>query len=184
MAGSVLWRVYFAGGAHPVAWDTFRHFGPTNSRFDHHPPPPSVQSHGVLYGAENGPTCLAEVFQQTRVIDRSRDAPWLVSFATMRDLTLLSLRDTWPTRAGASMAINTGRRDRARRWSQSCYKAYPAIDGLWYSSSMHGNKPAVALYERAISAMPAHPTFHRALADAAIYPALSNAAASVGYLLV
>ena len=27
--GSILWRIHFAGGAHPTAWNEFRSYGPT-----------------------------------------------------------------------------------------------------------------------------------------------------------
>src|SRR5271166_4552927 len=77
-AGARLWRVYFTGGAYPGAWNAFRYFGPSESRFDHHEPPPRVQARGILYAAGDATTCLAEVFQATRVIDRAASAPWLV----------------------------------------------------------------------------------------------------------
>src|SRR2546426_6779076 len=66
--GSVLWRVYFRGGPHPASWNQFRTHGPVSSgRFDHHDPPPHGQERAILYAAAEGPTCLAEVFQDTRV---------------------------------------------------------------------------------------------------------------------
>ena len=34
--GTRVARVYFTGGEYPTRWDEFRHFGPTNARFDHH----------------------------------------------------------------------------------------------------------------------------------------------------
>jgi hypothetical protein len=179
-----LWRVYFTGGAHPVAWDEFRFFGPTNARFDHHDLPPRVQTRGILYAAREPTTCLAEAFQATRVIHRARRAPWLVAFDLSRAVSLLDLTGTWPTRAGASMAIGSGQRPRARRWSRAIHAAYPAVEGLLYGSSMHANAPSVALYERARTAMPAAPVFHRALSDGALLPRLDAAAARLGYRLV
>jgi hypothetical protein len=182
--GTRWYRIYFRGGAHPVAWPDYRYFGPTKSRFDHHLPPPQTQARGILYTAKDPTTCLAEVFQATRVIDRNSNSPWLVGFDLSRDLSLLDLTGTWPTLAGASMAIATGRRDRARRWSQAIYAAYPNVEGLLYGSSMHANKPAAAFYERAGSAMPAAPAFHRALSDPALLPRLNTAATKLGYKLV
>ena len=182
--GTRLWRIYFAGGAHPVAWNAFRDFGPTNSRFDHHLPPSAVQDRGILYAATTGMTPFAEVFQETRVIDRRRNAPWLAAFDLGRPLELLDLTDGWPTRAGASMAINSGPRPKARRWSQRIYEAYQAIEGLWYPSSMDGNRPAVALYERGLEALPARPVFHRALADSALSVTVLRAARRFGYAVV
>src|SRR5512134_129175 len=116
--GTVLARVYVSAGAHATRWNEFRHYGPANGRFDHHllneDGEPWVQERSVLYCARNAVTCFAEVFQQTRRIDRVRDAPWLAVFELQRSVQLLDLTETYPTRVGASMAINTGSRVRAR----------------------------------------------------------------------
>lgn len=187
-AGTLLWRVYFTGGAHPATWNGLRFFGPTASRFDHHTTqPPAVGPRGILYaasGAHAGVTCLAEVFQASRVINKSAGAPWLTAFALMRDVRLLDLTGTWPTTAGASTAINSGPRPRARRWSQAIYLAYPALEGLLYSSSMNGNQPAIALYERALSALPTAPTFNRSLSDPAVALRIAAAAGRINYRIV
>ena len=126
-------------------------------------------------------TCFAEVFQETRTIERSRNRPWLVGLELTRDVSLLDLTGAWPTRAGASMAINSGRRDRARAWSLRVYEDYPAIEGLHYASSMDGNRAALALYERAEDALPARPSFHRALADPGLDRAVARAASLFNY---
>jgi hypothetical protein len=184
-ARTPLARIYFVGGRHPAAWNGFRYFGPTASRFDHHDPPPAVsKTKAILYAARDATTCLAEVFQATRVIDRTLDAPWLAVFETTRDLTLLDLTGAWPTRAGASMAINSGPRPRARRWSQAIHAAYPGVEGILHASSMHANKPAVALYERAQNALASAPSFNRALSDAALAPSIGTAATTLGYRIV
>jgi hypothetical protein len=182
--GTRCWRIYFQGGAHPGSWDALRGYGPTGARFDHHLPPARVQDRRVLYAAEQAATCLAEVFQDTRTIDRRRNDPWLVGFALIRPVTLLDLTGAWPTRAGASMAINSGPRPRARRWSQAIYEAYPTVEGLYYASSMNANQPALALYERAVDALPRRPLFHRALADAALTGAIARAAQRFNYAVV
>jgi len=182
--GTRLFRIYFASGRYPTAWNDFRFFGPTQARFDHHDPPARTQAKGILYVADAPITCLAEVFQATRTIDRSRDNPWLVAFDVRRDVQLLDLTGTWPTRAGASMAINSGPRPRAQRWSRAIHSAYPAVAGLLYGSSMNANRPAVTLYERAAPALPHVPVFHRALSDPALLPRLNAAATRLGYRLV
>jgi hypothetical protein len=166
-----------------VAWNAFRGYGPTSARFDHHLPPPHVQSRQVLYLAENALTCFAEAFQETRTIDRSRNDPWLVCFELVRAVPLLDLTGPWPTRAGTSMAINSGPRPRARRWSQAIYAAYPAVEGLYYPSSMDANRPAVVLYERAVGALPSRPSFHRGLADPTLTPAIVRAAQRFNYVV-
>ena len=44
-AGTLLWRVYAAGGTHPARWDEFRAFGlVATMRFDHHTSPRRAQS--------------------------------------------------------------------------------------------------------------------------------------------
>jgi hypothetical protein len=126
---------------------------------------------------------LAEVFQDARLIDRRRDDPWLAGFQLVRAVTLLDLTGSWPTRAGASMNINSGPRPRAQRWSQRIHAAYPAIEGIHYGSSMNANAPSVALYERAAPALPSAPTFHRPLLDPALLVALRNGASRFGYRL-
>lgn len=188
--GTLLWRVYFRGGPSPGVWNAMRDFGPTTARFDHHLPDPEGKPHRqarkILYAALDGVTCLAEVFQRTRLIDRHAHDPWLVGFALERSLELLDLGGTWPTRAGASMALNSGPRPRARRWSQAIHAADPGLHGLYYPSSMHAKRPAVVLYERAeaAGALPARPMFHRALADPALFTLLRNTAIDLGYRLV
>ena len=183
-AGTRLWRIYFRGGRHPNFWDEFRSFGPTRSRFDHHLPPARAQERSILYAALEGPICLAEVFQQTRVIDRVASDPWLAGFDLKAAVDLLDLTGIWPTRAGASMVIASGPRPRAQRWSQTIYEAYPHLQGLYYPSSMSANQPAVALYERALAAVPAKPVFHRPLVDPALRGLLGRSAKDLGYGLV
>lgn len=178
-----LWRIFFAAGAHPTPWSGFRSFGPVDARFDPHLPPPRVQDRGVLYASTDARACFAEVWQASRLIDRTAGAPTLVAFDPTRPLRLLDLTGTWPTRAGASMAISTGSRARARRWSQAIYTQFPDLDGVWYASSMYANTPAVALYERARDAMPRHPRFHRRLDAPELLSTVRNVAAEVGYLL-
>ena len=180
--GTVLWRIYARGGAHPATWSGFRHFGPMpGMRFDHHLPPPRAQGRGILYAALRVYTCLAEVFQETRTIERSRSRPWLVGIALSRAVPLLDLTGAWPTRAGASMALGTGPRDRTRAWSTRIYEDYPAVEGLLYPSSMDGNQPAAALYERAQGAVAGRPVFHRALSDPALLSAVVKSALLFGY---
>lgn len=188
-AGTVLARVYFAGGDHPTQWNTFRTFGPGNARFDHHLPnddgEAQLQQRSIFYCAAQADTCLAEVFQDTRRIDRFRNAPWLAVFELERDCRLLDLTGAYTTRVGASMALNTGNRRTARMWAQRLHDAYGETMGIYYASSMHGNAPAIALTDRAekISALPTFPSFNRALADDALLDVLKHCASTLGYRL-
>jgi hypothetical protein len=181
-AGTVLWRIYPAAGPHPSAWNAFRAWGPApNARFDHHDEPPREQARRILYAALRAYTCFAEFFQDARTIECSRQQPRLGGLELARDVALLDLTGAWPTRAGASMALNSGRRDRSRAWSRRIHEDYPAVEGLFYPSSMDGNLPAVALYERARDALPARPVFDRALADPALARVVAHAAVLFQY---
>jgi len=188
--GVRLARVYFTGGDHPTRWNEFRHYGPTNARFDHHVRNAAgesfVQDRSTFYCAQAADTCLAEVFQETRRINRTRKAPWLAIFALGRKVDLLDLTDAYPTRVGASMAINTGHRGRAREWAKRFYEAYETLAGIYYPSSMNGNRPAIALNDRAERAgcLPEHPDLNRALADDALLDVLKHSAERLGYALL
>ena len=149
--GSLCWRVYRAGGEHPSRWNELRRYGPTASgRFDHQEPPPHEDpARAIVYVARDATAALAEAFQDTRTIDRRRQGPWLVAFELTADVAVLDLTRLWPTRAGASQAIATGRRVTAQAWSRAIYRAYPDVAALAYRSSMAGSSINLALYERA-----------------------------------
>ena len=181
-AGSELWRIYFQGTAYPTHWGSFRHYGPLlSARFDHHLSPSREQERGILYAATAIVTCVAEVFQDKRLIDTHDRLPWLVGFQLRRDVSVLDLTGNWPTAAGTSMLISAGRRDRARAWSRAIYDAYPHVEGLRYCSSMYANQPAVALYERAVDSIDPSPIFHRELADPSLLDPLRRFAAELRY---
>ena len=178
-------RAFRQGGAHPCAWNTFRRFGPVNARFDHHRPPKKFHpDRAIFYAASCLTTCIAEAFQDTRTIHLTRHAPWLVVFETSRKLQLLDLTGSWPTRVGASMKINSGPRNASRAWSRQFYEAFPTIDGIYYSSSMHANQPCIALYERAENVLPAIPIFLRPLSEPSLQPDLKRAAQTIGYGII
>ncbi len=82
------------------------------------------------------------------------------------------------------MAISSGPRPRAQRWSQAIYEAYPEVEGLWYPSSVYRGEPAVALYERARGALPESPAFHRPLSDPVLLGPLRRIAYEIGYDLL
>jgi len=189
-AGSTLARIFSTGGAHPVRWDEFRHWGPGPSRFDHHVldarGQPHVQPRGIYYAAGDEPpgglaVCAAEVFQETRIISRSANGACLVISETARPLVLVNLLGAFATRIGASALIASGPKSRARRWSQALYDAYPQADGIAYRASMGGSAPIYALFERAASAIPARPRLERRLTDPAMRPLIMSAAARIGY---
>ena len=184
--------MYFTRSPHALAWNEFRYVGPLNSRWDHHlpnaqgAPAAGAKERGIYYTAADAKTCLAEVFQDTRRIDRAFQAPWLVTFKTLQVLEVLDLTGDFATRMGASMAIHSGSRARPRGWARDLYEAFPTAQGILYAASMHGGAPAFALNERALKSgplLPAHPEFHRALADDAMLDPLKHAARALGYAL-
>jgi hypothetical protein len=184
---TALSRVFRAGGPHPLRWCELRTVGPVaTARFDPHPPTPdgrprAVDGYGVLYAAVTMRTCLAEAFQAARVVDRRTDSPYLAVFNPARTLRLLDLTGTWPTRAGASQAISSGPRDRARAWARAVFAAYDDVDGLWYRSSMDGGRPAVCLWRRATEAVPAQPRALLPLDAPGLALPIARACKALGY---
>jgi RES domain-containing protein len=187
--GSHVARVYYSRSGHPLAWDEFRHFGPLNSRWDHHLPDssgaPTTQTRSIYDAATDAKACLAELFQHSRRIDRVAQSPWLVIFELAQSLELVDLTGDLPTRCGASMAIHSGPRGRARGWARDFYDAFPTAHGILYCSSMNGGASALALTDRAeqIGIFPDHPLLHRALADDILLDSLKDAADKLGYAL-
>ncbi|HEV2006987.1 MAG TPA: RES family NAD+ phosphorylase [Candidatus Limnocylindrales bacterium] len=181
--GSLCWRVYRAGGDHPNRWNELRHYGPTAAgRFDHQEPPPHDDTaRAIVYVARDATAALAEAFQDTRTIDRRRQEPWLVAFELTTDLAALDLTRLWPTRAGASQAIATGRRVTAQAWSRAIYRAYPDVAALVYRSSMAGSSINLALYERAAAGISASPVVHLPLTHPGLALPLARVASKLGY---
>jgi hypothetical protein len=151
-SGTRLVRIFAAGGRHQQRWNTFRTTGPLwHARFDPHPVPPDdgagTPEVGVIYFGLSVRTSVAEVFQQSSIVDRSTRRPHLVVFQPRRTLRLLDLCGLWPTRAGASQEISSGRKDVTQAWARAIHAAYPDLDGLWYRSSMDSGEPAVCLWD-------------------------------------
>jgi hypothetical protein len=161
---TLLVRIFTVAGRHPQQWNTFRRTGPLpHARFDPQAPGPRGRPtddphNGVLYFGLSVRTSIAEVFQDTSVVDRSTRRPFLVVFRPTRTLRLLDLVGLWPTRAGASQEISSGARDRTQEWARAIRIAYPDLDGVWYRSSMDSGNPAICLWDPpAGDALPANP---------------------------
>jgi hypothetical protein len=183
---TVLWRIHRTAGPHVTPWNALRHYGPVaDCRFDPQPPPPhEAQEDGVTYLAITPQTSLAEAFQSRRLVDRHHGTPYLVGLRLVRPVQLLDLSRAWPTRAGASQAISTGRRDLARAWARAVRTAFPELDGLWYPSSMDGGGFCLVLWNPAADALPPAPVLSRPLTDPALADRLAGAAARLGYRLL
>ena len=72
--GTELWRIYYRGGSHPMAWNEFRSAGPPSGRFDQRGLTTGTPGRKILYAARDLHTPFAECFQRTRVIDRTLPA--------------------------------------------------------------------------------------------------------------
>ena len=180
-AGTLVARIYPRGGPHPTTWRQFRFDGPLPSaRFD---PQVANERRGVLYAARDLVTCVAEVFQGSRLVDRVTADRFLAGFRLTRSVRLLDLTGDWPTRAGASQALASGPRPRAQAWARTIYEAYPKVEGIWYPSSMHGGSPALVIFERAETALPSTPDLDMPLSHPGLLPDLVRAAGSLGYLI-
>jgi hypothetical protein len=128
-----------------------------------------------------GMTCIAEVFQGTRVVNRTDNDPYLCVFSPGRDLKLLDLTGDFATRMGASLAIHSGPRNRARGWARALHDAFDH-DGLLYLSSMHPGASAIALNERAADAIPDAPLSNRPLSDPLLTDVIDALTRRLGYL--
>ena len=83
------------------------------------------------------------------------------------------------------MAINSGSREVARKWSRAIYDAFPRIAGICYASSMDGNAAAYAFFERAEKDIRSStPPLDAPLASTVLLPDLKRAAQRVGYGLI
>ncbi|GAA2981629.1 RES family NAD+ phosphorylase [Actinokineospora diospyrosa] len=151
--GTHLVRVFAAAGAHRQRWNSFRYTGPLpHARFDPQPlgpdgGPATAPGHGVLYFGLSVRTSIAEVYQQTSVVDRTTRKPHMVVFRPRRTLRLLDLCGLWPTRAGASQELSTGSKSVTQAWARAIRQAHPDLDGVWYRSSMDSGEPAVCLWD-------------------------------------
>jgi hypothetical protein len=181
---TLLWRLHETVGPHVLPWNALRRFGPvSHSRFDPHNLPPRRQRLGVFYVTLDVATAVAERFQVSRRVDTRHGSPHLTGWKPTRVLQLLDLTSTWPVRAGASHAINTGRRDVTRAWARAIASAWPDLDALWYASSMTG-RPCLALFSPAEDAVPGVPIFSEPLAHPGMQPWLAQACREIGYQLL
>lgn len=183
-AGSIWWRVHSTVGAHVLAWNEFRRYGPL-FRFDPHPQPVATHpNHGIWYAAQSPISALAETFGADRTIYRTRGAPHLTGIQFTRDLTLLDVAPggtgSWPTRAGATFALSTAPHTETQPWARAVAAAFPDLDGIHYSSRLSGER-CIALYLPAITAIPAHPVFSQPLTAPGLQVRITTAADAIGY---
>lgn len=181
------WRLHRTRGPHALAWNQLRHYGPVDARFDpHEPPPRRHESTGVWYAAATPRTCIAEVFGRTRTLITDSDyhltSGRLTEPVTVLDITGETGHGAWATRAGASMALATGRHDYTRAWARAIVAAFPDLAGIAYRAAMDGGL-AIALFGPAAPALPTDALTSRALADPALSARLATVCEQIGYTL-
>lgn len=178
-----LFRVYHAAGRHATTWSHFRTFGPARAgRFDHHPLPRGEHpDHRVLYAAFDVKTAIAEAFGDERMVDRSRDQPYVARFRLISPVLSLDLATDWPTRAGGSQKLSSGPRPTSQAWSRAIWEDLDGIAALMYPSSMHAGGTNVAFYERAERAVARTPDRNLPLSLPAFERDLIRFATELGY---
>ena len=128
---------------------------------------------------------VLEMFGETGTITASQHTRRLVTWTPTRDLHLLDLSTTtWLARARGNTALMSGPRGVARDWARAVWNAYPTVDGMAWSSSTLPAGTSIVLFERAATALPAHPTINVSLGDQRMTPALARIASDYGLLLV
>jgi RES domain len=183
----IWWRIHRTQGAHVLAWNAFRNYGPV-LRFDPHPPPARTHAtHGIWYGASNPLAALAEAFQTDRTIDRFREMPFLTGLQFTREIRLLDLSThstgSWATRSGGTYALSTGPHSITQRWARRIVEAFPDLDGIHYNSRFSG-QGCIALFTSAGNAMPTRPALSLPLTHPGLAPRITAAAKRLGYLVL
>jgi hypothetical protein len=181
------WRIHRTEGAHVLAWNTFRHFGPV-LRFDPHPPPRSdYPDKAVWYGASTPETALAEAFQVDRTIDRRKGRPYLTGLSFARVLSVLDLAvdspGAWATRAGGAFAISTAPHTVTQRWARTIVDAFPDLDGVRYNSRFAGTA-CVVFFAPARSAIAMQPVLSLPLTHPDLGGRLATTARRIGYQFI
>lgn len=179
-AGTRLVRL-FDPSQHGATATGFRSYGPL-LRFDHHrgrddERPAEDAERGIYYAALTLSGCLVEIFGDTGVVDIG--GHHVASPILRRDLHLLDLRGNGAMRAGTKAAIGkVSDRRLSQAWSRHFYgtpEIYGEVDGLVYLNA-HNDEEAIALYERAGDALDCPPSRVMRLGDAALRPAILEAA--------
>lgn len=171
-----------------MAWSELRAFGPTASRFDHHPLPRREHPKRRVAYAAIGPrafvAAIAEHFQRSGggvgPLDLALRQPTATIFELAAPLVLLDLDSGWITRAGGNQAIRTGPRGVTRDWARAIHRHHKDVHGLAYGSSVWGPGRCIVVWERAAAALPSAPLATRQLDDPGLRGAVVTVAAELG----
>lgn len=183
--GGPLWRIHATSGDHPTRWDELRTYGPLDSRWDPHPPPPGEHPHhGVLYAGTDTTTTFGEIFQRDRIIDLVDLDRQLTGWEPTRDLVLLDLTDTWAVRQDASYALSHAPKSTCRVWASAIHDQLvvdgPRLDGLWVDSTITG-RPMAVLFRPAEDSFPDAPQLSRPLGHDDLVVVVVEALDELGY---
>jgi RES domain len=160
---------------------TFRSYGPIN-RFDHQRLSSTGNcaedpERGISYAGLTLSCCLVECFGDTGVIEIKGQQIGHIQLT--RDLMLLDLRANGAMRAGSVTALaKVADRHLSQAWSRYFYKQtdlYGQIDGISFLNA-HNDEEAIALYERAQSALICPDDRILPLAHPSLRPAIQQAA--------
>lgn len=187
LSSEIVWRVHATAGEHVLPWNFPRTWGPV-LRFDHHPQPLGMHPEaGIWYGAANPRGALAEVFQETRLIDRFHGTPYLTAARFTRKVRLLDVggigTGAWLTRAGGQFALDSAPHRIAQEWAQAIHEAYGEVEGIAYRGRFAGG-PCVALFERGAEALPDRPELSLPLSHPGLHAGVATAALELGYTVL
>jgi hypothetical protein len=140
----------------------------------------SLENRGISSAGLTLSCCLMECFGDVGVIEIKGQQ--IARLELTRDMTLLDLRGSGAMRAGAVGALaKTADRNSSQAWSRYFYEQtadYGQLDGISYLNA-HNDEEAIAIYERAQSALVCPdsqilPLNHSSLRPAILEAALTN----------
>lgn len=153
-------------------------------RFDPHPPPTGMHADsGVMYAATSPHTALGEVYQATRLIDRSVGGATIVAWVPSRPLVLLDLTTNWPVLNGAAASMMMDDKHTTQAWARAIDERHGKdFDGLYHRSSIN-NEPLVTLFRRArqVASFPPRVSFSALLSDTLADELVAQAKKRLGY---
>ena len=159
-----------------MPWNALRTFGPLpGARWDPHPEPATDHAPlGSAYFGRDLPTCIAEVYQDTRFVDVDAGAPYATAIETAKDIVLLDLTDVWLVRVGSKAALaGSGEKALTRAWARAIHEAWPDLDGIVAPSAVAGRNVVVLWTAQPF---PTAPSFSVPLSHPGIAPRIAAAA--------
>lgn len=180
-----LWRIFKTSGAHPSAWNELREFGPLpGMRFDPHPDgtPALHPGVGAAYASEDFYTAFAEVFSDSKVIDREEGRRVLAAWRPIRPIRVLDITGRNVSRIfGAASVQMTDNKNVTRAWARALFEDYgDEVDGIRSRSSVD-NGFVITLFPRASDSFPRAPGEHQELSAVTAEVYVEAAARALGF---